>query len=104
MIGLLCILNDLARVHLINELQMMVLLMLIRLKRIVKIRLIVDLRCCNQANLETQKSHDLYMSQNTISYEVNKDVCEAFFECFAEAARTTEISRTTGHNLATTTL
>jgi hypothetical protein len=29
------------------------------------------------------------MSQNTISYEVNKDVCEAFFECFAEATTTT---------------
>jgi hypothetical protein len=25
-----------------------------------------------------KKSHDLYMSQNTISVEVNKDVCEIF--------------------------
>jgi hypothetical protein len=67
-----------------NELPM-VLLMLIRLERIVKIRLIVDLGPCNQANLEThKKSHDLYMSQNILSYEVNKDVCEAA-GCFVEA-------------------
>jgi hypothetical protein len=58
-------LNDLDRVHLMNEL--LVLLMLIRLERIVKIRLILDLRRCNQANLETHRSHDLYMSHNTIS-------------------------------------
>jgi hypothetical protein len=74
-------LNDLARVHLMNEL---LLLLLIRLERIIKIRLIVDLRPCNQANLETHRSHDLYMSQNTISSEVNKGICEAF-GCFAEA-------------------
>jgi hypothetical protein len=35
-------------------------------------------------NLGTQQSHDLYMSQNTISAEVNKDVCEPF-GCFKEA-------------------
>jgi hypothetical protein len=68
----------------VNELPT-VLLMLIRLERIVKIRLIVDLGLCNQANLGTQKkSHDLYMSQNTISPEVNKGVCEAA-GCFVEA-------------------
>jgi hypothetical protein len=42
-----CILNDLARFQLMNEF-----LLLIRLERIVKIRLIVDLGPCNQANLE----------------------------------------------------
>jgi hypothetical protein len=82
LIGLLCILNDLARVHLMNELPMV--LMMIRLDKIVTMRLIVDLRPCNQANLETHRSHDLYMSQNTISSEVNKGICEAF-GCFAEA-------------------
>jgi hypothetical protein len=82
LIGLLCILNDLARVHLMNELPMV--LMMIRLDRIVKIRLIIDLRPCNQANLGTHRSHDLYMSQNTISSEVNKGVCETA-GCFVEA-------------------
>jgi hypothetical protein len=35
-------------------------------------------------NLGTQQSHDLDMSQDTISAEVNKDVCEPF-GCFKEA-------------------
>jgi hypothetical protein len=35
-------------------------------------------------NLGIHKSHDLFKSQNTLSVEVNKDVCESF-GCFKEA-------------------
>ena len=52
-----CILNNLAIFQLMNE------LLRIRLDRIVKIRLIVDLGPCNQANLETHRSRDLYESK-----------------------------------------
>ena len=53
-----CIFNNLAIFQLMNEL-----LLLIRLDRIVKIRLIVDLVPCNQANLGTHRSHNLYESK-----------------------------------------
>jgi hypothetical protein len=72
-----CILNDLARFELMNEL-------LLLIRKNYQDSLDRRFETLQSSEPRTHGSHDLYMSQNAISSEVNKAICEAV-GCFAEA-------------------
>jgi hypothetical protein len=59
-------------------------------EKIVRIRLIVDLRPLNQATLLDQRRLDSQLDKEILDFQVNNTICEAI-QCFAKATNKIDV-------------